>query len=179
MRIGYFLLLMLAGAVSPGAAGAAESFALPGHGALRLEVPEGWRSEARAARPDLPPTIRLAPAQGLRFEVLLTPIWPMNGKPAASEAALRDIVANGIGIAQPRAVESTLSVREVPGMPGKGYYFTATDREPEPNGYPRMAQGAARVGELTVTFTILTNSGQKDVVDAALGMIAGAAQSAR
>jgi hypothetical protein len=178
MRILHTLPVLLA-AVLSFSAQAAESFALPGHGALQLEVPVGWRSQVRSPRPDLPPTIRLAPQQGRVFEILLTPIWPMNGKGAANEEALRGLVAAGIKGAQPRAVETELTVREVPGMPGTGYYFAATDREPEPNGYTHMTQGAARVGELTVTFTILTNSGQRDVVDAALGMIAGAEQAAR
>jgi hypothetical protein len=109
--------------------------------------------------------------------MLLTPVWPADGKLPASEVELQRVVDVGVNAAQPRAIETQLVIREVPGMPGRGFYFVATDRQPEPNGYSRMTQGAARVGELTVTFTILTNSGQKDIVDAALGMISSAEQT--
>ena len=170
------IALAMLSATAAFAADTAKSYDLPGHGAFRLQVPEGWRDEVRTVGADLPPTISFTPVGGRRFEILVTPIWPMKGKAPASEDTLRGVVDVGLKEAQPRAVESQLAVKEVPGMPGRGYYFAATDRQPEPNGYTRMAQGAARVGTLTVTFTILTNSGQRDVVDAALGMIAGAEQ---
>jgi hypothetical protein len=57
-----------------------------------------------------------------------------------------------------------------------GFYFAATDRAPKPDEYKFLTQGVVRVGELSVTFTILTNDGQDAVVKQALDALKGATQ---
>ena len=71
-----------------------------------------------------------------------------------------------------------LSVNELTGTSGVGYYFSATDRAPAPGEYRYMTQGMISVGALAVTFTILTNDGQSGVVDDALAMVSRAAHVA-
>ena len=60
---------------------------------------------------------------------------------------------------------------ELQGTAGKGFYFCATDRAPKPGEYKYLTQGTIRVGELLVTFTILTNDGQAGVVSGAMMML--------
>jgi hypothetical protein len=59
---------------------------------------------------------------------------------------------------------------------GHTRYFSATDRAPKPGEYKFMTQGMLQVGELSVTFTILTNEGQELVIKQALDALKGAAQ---
>ena len=73
--------------------------------------------------------------------------------------------------AQSQAVEAHIEVKELMGTSAKGYYFFATDRAPKPGEYKYMTQGILPVGELVVTFTVLTNDGQMPVVEAALEML--------
>ncbi len=55
-----------------------------------------------------------------------------------------------------------------------GYYFTLTDRAPKAGEFKYMTQGALRVGNLMVVFTVLTNDGQSKTVDDALSMMQSA-----
>ena len=83
-------------------------------------------------------------------------------------------MATGTGAAKfikSQAVEETLKIVELKGSSGRGYYFSATDKAPKPGEYKFMTQGILLVGELTVTFTILTNDNQKDTVNDALTML--------
>jgi len=59
---------------------------------------------------------------------------------------------------------------------GTGYYFSATDRAPNPGEYKYLTQGMLPVGELVVTFTILSNDGGEAAVSAALTLLRDLAQ---
>jgi hypothetical protein len=57
----------------PGLAAAApQSFALPGHGTLLLNVPENWQSSLKQPAGGLPPTIKFGAKGGPPFVVLVT-----------------------------------------------------------------------------------------------------------
>jgi hypothetical protein len=85
-------------------------------------------------------------------------------------------VQRGVDGAQTQAVEKELRVVEFQGRTGPGFYFSATDRAPKPDEYKFLTQGVVRVGELSVTFTILTNDGQEPIVKQALDALKGATQ---
>jgi hypothetical protein len=73
-----------------------------------------------------------------------------------------------------KPAEGDLEIRRLQGASGIGFYFVATDRVPQPEEFRYMNQGILEVGDLTVTFTILTNEGQDAVVEEALAMLKGA-----
>jgi DsbC/DsbD-like thiol-disulfide interchange protein len=148
-----------------------ESYTLPGHGALQLSLPEGWKGEARQPGGGLPPTITLAPKAGPPFQVLITPIWPMQGSIATDDKSLRKGVEGAAAEAQPQAVEPKLTVKALGGASGHGFYFTATDRAPKPGEFKYLAQGMILVGDITLAFTVLTNDGQSEVVSSALQLL--------
>jgi hypothetical protein len=52
-----------------------------------------------------------------------------------------------------------------------GAYFSATDREPEPDGYKYLTQGILGLGDLKVTFTILVNGDPAPITEKALRMV--------
>lgn len=147
-------------------------YVLPGHGAIAVAVPAQWADSIHQPRGELPPTIVFRAADSSKFQALITPIWHVNSKSAAARArSTKTIVEDSASRAAPSAVERDLPIRALAGSSGKGFYFSATDRNPEPGGYRYLTQGAIVIDDLTVTFTILTNSGSGDAVTDALQMI--------
>jgi len=143
--------------------------ALPGHGSVVLTIPEGWVERVERARPDLPPTINLFPEKGGDFHVLITPMWPANGStPKMTRDTVRDVVRKSADEALGQSVERELPIVEFATPTSFGYYFAATDRAPEPNGFRHLTQGMMALGELGVTFTFLVNGEPAPVVEQAL-----------
>jgi hypothetical protein len=59
---------------------------------------------------------------------------------------------------------------------GPAFTSRQRDRAPKPDEYKFLTQGVVRVGELSVTFTILTNDGQDAIVRQTLDALKGATQ---
>ena len=159
-------------------AGAAKRYAIPERGFLQLSVPSGWADKYENTAQ--PPLISFRPGQGRPFLVSLTPApQTATGKPPATKEELRKSVmelADGIHLF---AVEKDIKVNEFAGSAGPGFYFFATDAAPGPGEFKFMNRGMLKVGDVTVTFTILTNEGQDGIVRAALEMLKGAVQVPR
>jgi hypothetical protein len=155
----------------------ARRFTLPDHGQFVIPVPADWKGQVNQPANRMPPTVTFTPASGKPFHVLMTTIWPAakDGQPQSRDQ-LRATVQRGVDGAKTQAVEKELRVVEFQGRTGPGFYFSATDRAPKPDEYKFLTQGVLRVGELSVTFTILTNDGQEAIVKQALDALKGATQ---
>ncbi len=152
-------------------------FVLPDHGHFVVRVPREWKDQLRQPPNRLPPTIGFSASSGQPFQVLVTTIWPAaKDRAPLTPEQLRAAVERAAQRAKAQAVESELPVVEFKGRSGPGFYFSATDRAPKPGEYLFMTQGMLRVGELSVTFTILTNPGQDAIVRQALDALKGAMQ---
>jgi len=150
---------------------------LPGHGDFVIAVPDAWNIKTGQPGSGMPPTLILSAKSGAPFEILITPIWSMAGKPAPLDSAsIRREVEGAANAAKPQAVEKVLAIETINAASGTGYYFTATDRAPNPGEYKYLTQGILPVGQLTVTFTILTNDGSDATVSAALLLLRDASQ---
>jgi hypothetical protein len=147
-------------------------YELPNLDTLELRLPLGWVDTVDQPPGGGPPTIELGPAEGAPFQVLVTPEWP---DPTASEIrelpTLRDSIRDAAERTKPQSVESFLEVRQLNGVNGIGYYFAATDRNPQADEFKYMSQGVLQVGDLTVWFTVLTNDGQDTVAVEALSIL--------
>ncbi len=150
-------------------------FELPNRDTLELILPAGWVEHLEQPAGGGAPTIEIAVVEGGPRQVFVTPEWP---DPLAKEIrelpSLRDAVRDMAERTQPQAVEAYLEVRQLDGTNGTGFYFAATDRNPGPDEFRFMNQGALQVGELTLWFTILTNEGQDTVSVEALAMLQAA-----
>lgn len=166
-----YTLAFIALVITLSASAAELNVALPDRESLVIDVPAGWRSQVNRPRSDLPPTIVLGSPNPRAFQVLVTPIWPMGNAQAPSRSDIQTLVQGAADNARSKAVEKTLSLAELSGPGLFGYYFAATDRSPEPNGYKFLTQGAMAFGELRITFTILTNEDSKSATAAALSML--------
>jgi hypothetical protein len=151
-----------------------ESFQLPKHGELQLAVPEGWVSKLNQPPGEVPPTISIGTKAGQPFEVKITPFWRKGEDGRVYESALREQTEAAAAEAQPQAVEKKLTLKEITGTEGRGYYFTATDRAPKPGEYKYMAQGMLKLGNLALAFTVLSNDGQADLLATALQLLSTA-----
>lgn len=166
---------LMAGIALSAAGNRSQYFELANHGSLVLDIPENWRVQVKQPQRDLPPTIQLSQSTGEKFVVLITPMWKMAGVPDdfASAPKLHSIIEKSKSAIAQQAVEKNIEVKPLGGK-NSGYYFGATDKAPKPDEYKYLIQGAASVGELLSTFTILTNDKEAETNVLALNMIRGA-----
>ena len=174
MTYARWFLLAFAATAAVTAYGDTKKYPLPDNTTLVLSVPPGWKDELRAKEGSTPATIFLTPNDGTPFQVFVTPVG--RAKPDAGTAAqMRQSVQESADKVKPRAVESVLAVAEFTGATGPGYYFSATDSAPPPGEFKYLTQGMLLVGEVVVSFGVLTNDGQEKVKDQALSMLKNAA----
>ena len=153
------------------------TFAVPDHGSLQLNAPKSWPVEMRAAASRALPTIAFGPTQGATYQILITPLSPARkGQPPVPAPAMKQMVERAAQDAKAQSVEKSLTVKELKSGVHVGYYFSATDRAPKADEYKYMTQGMFGLGEILLSFTILTNDGHDQVVPAALNMIKTAVQ---
>jgi hypothetical protein len=153
-------------------------FELPDHGTLALLVPDGWTDQLKQPLNRLPPTITLKPRTGAQFVVQVTAVWSNSrASELPDETAIRSQVAGAAKSAAPQSVEGVLPLHDIKGVDGRGYYFSATDRAPNPSEYKHLTQGIIRVGQISLAFTVLTNDGHEAAVQSALEMLRTAVHS--
>lgn len=176
MRIILVMLLGLTSHVSANAEGmTGKSYAIPGHGSLQLQVPDGWSDDVRQNAENFPPTIVFSGVEDSPFLVKITPMWALPGVKGdiTSPKVIHDLVSNAARAAESQALEGHPEIMKVGSGQG-GYYFHATDKAPQPGEFKYMAQGAVQVGELLCTFTVLTDSAKPMVTNQALNMLSHA-----
>ena len=175
MMLRWLLLSLVVATAAIAADGEKKAFALPDGSKLELAIPAGWKDELKTAQGSKSPTISLTPSKGAPFEVFLTPIGRQKpGTSAETAIQMRQSVQQAADKVKPGAAEPYLSVEALPGAPGPGYYFSATDREPKPGEFKYLTQGMLLVGDVIVGFSILTNDGQEKTKDQALAMLKSA-----
>ena len=172
-------VVALLGTVLSAAAMAADFVAqVQGREGLVLTLPAGWSAHLDQSQPGLPPTVKITSADRTAFQVLITPI-PTTGGRSNSPTEIRKLVERGLDNIKASAVESSISIQELAASDKAGYYFSATDRQPEPEGYKYLTQGALAFGDLKVTFTVLTNRQQGEVARQVIDMLRSAKRSPR
>ena len=151
------------------------SFNVPDHGTLHVTAPQHWTDRMEAPR-GLPPTVELTDSKN-KMLLLLTPLWSSAGDPQFNTAeAIRAGIERAAHRAQESSVEKELPLREIETADGKGYYFSATDRAPAEGEYEYMAGGAVPVGDLVVSFTVLTHVAPPEGIAEALAIVRTATQ---
>lgn len=155
--MGKLIAALIALTIATSALAGELAVSLPGHGSLAISLPVDWAATVRRPRDDLPPTVVVTARSPDTFQMLITPIWPMgSGKPPRL-GEIQSLVEGAAARVEPESVERKLALRPLKGVEATGYYFSATDPAPGPNGYKYMTQGALMLKELRITFTILIN----------------------
>jgi hypothetical protein len=165
-------LLLAAPALAAEGPPRVNAYELPGHGRLEMSPPAGWKEELTRPPGDLPPTIEFSPPAGSGFSVQITPLFSPAGDPDYNRPERIRPLLEAIGRKQLEAsVEKEITLRQIKGPAAAGYYFTVTDRAPKKDEWTYLTAGAAGVGDLLVSFTILTNSLDSGELRQALRMI--------
>jgi len=154
------------------------SFPVPQHGVVKLQVPKSWKDKVSPTAGSTAPTITFTGGGQQAFEMSLTPMWrtwPANPRVAAAEVWM--LVEQNAQRLKPKAVEKELPPQEISGASSAGYYISVTDPAPKPGEYKYLLQGTVRVGELLVTFTVLTHDGGDSVRRQALALVQSAAHA--
>jgi len=159
---------------------AARNYALGQHGSLQLTVPASWKDKVSQPPNGLPPTILFVPESGAAFKVLLTPIWSdRSGAQLPIASDIRKKVEQAAAQAKAQVLDPDVTVQEMAGSTGVGFHYAATDRTPNPGEYKRMDQGMLRVGDLLISFTILSQDASDPANRTAMAMLEGAVHSTK
>jgi hypothetical protein len=167
-------LALLVATTAVAADGEVKKYALPDNSTLQVTVPAGWQDEVKPKEGNTPSSIYFTPKQGPAFKVMLIPFGTARqGTDTAIQ--MRQAVQQAADKVKPQAAESILAAEEFKGTQGPAYYFSATDAAPKPNEFKYLSQGMLLIGEVVVSFNVLTNDGQDAVKEQAFSMIRSAA----
>ncbi len=152
-------------------------FKIPGHGSLRLKVPDGWQSRSRQLADPASITLHFVPANGDAFDVQVTAVWLDSTKPTRETTdSLKADVQRSAESLLPHSVEKTATLHDLHGPQVVGFYYALTDRNPGPGEFSNLTQGEFLTGEILSAFTILHRTPASSEVDEALRAFAEATQ---
>jgi hypothetical protein len=145
---------------------------IPGYDSLVIPVPDGWQSRIRrSSDPEVPPTAALTAGSPVTFLMLVTPMGHRPNQPDPTMEELRRMSGFDAERAKRVAIESNLPLKELAGTELRGYYFSATDREPKPDDFKYMTQGMLMSRELRIGFTLLANGDPTTLTQQALEVL--------
>jgi hypothetical protein len=152
-------------------------YPISGHGMLELNVPTSWKVEVHKSQEKMPPTLIFKPASGDDFQVLVTVLWSNKGEPDFnSQSKVRILVEKDGQKLLPQTVETKIELKEIKGVNNIGYYFSITDKAPNPGEYRYMNRGAIGVGNLLLNATILHRVKESESIKDALFLLREARQ---
>jgi uncharacterized protein YneF (UPF0154 family) len=157
---------------------AIKKYPIPEHGTLELNVPTSWKGEVHKPQANMPPTIIFNPAKGNDFQVIITVLWSKTGEQDVnSRDKVRTLMQKDGQKLLPNAVETEILLQEIQRVDHTGYYFSVTDKAPNPGEYRYMTHGAIGVGNLLLSTTILHHVKESGSVKDALSALREAKQS--
>jgi uncharacterized DUF497 family protein len=159
---------------------AIKKYPIPEHGTLQLSVPPSWKGEVHKSQETMPPTIIFNPAKGNDFQVMITVLWGKTGEQDFnSREKVRTSVERDGQKLLPNISETKIVLTEIKGVSNSGYYFSVTDKAPNPGEYRYMTRGSIGVGNLLLNFTIFHRVKDSQSVRDALSILREAKQSAK
>jgi len=146
-----------------------QRFALPSHETLVMPVPDAWQCDVLPTDHQQPAVLRCCAKAGSGFEMQLAPSLPVSGKSARSAARdLRRSVERMASAERANVTERNPAIRSLPTSDGAGYYFSATLLQPRSGHFMHITRGAIPAGHGTIAFTLLSDTDDRALVDAAL-----------
>ena len=157
---------------------AIRKYPIPDHGTLELNVPTSWKGNMHKPQKNMPPTIIFDPAKGNDFQVTIRVIWGKTGdQDINNQQKVRTFVEKDGQKLLPNTAEGKIVLQEIKGVSHRGYYFSVTDKAPNPGEYRYMTRGAIGVGNLLLNFTILHRVKDSQAARDALSILREAKQS--
>jgi hypothetical protein len=144
------------GAIGLSGQGNGRGFEIPGHGNLRLAVPDSWIADARPIGNPASVALHFTPKAVKEFDLQVTSVWLDSSKLAKTngDSIRKNMQRAGNGLLS-HSIEKTVTLREIHGNTSVGWCFTLTDRNPGPGEFRFLTQGAFLTGEVLSAFTVL------------------------
>jgi hypothetical protein len=152
------------------------SFTLLQYGSLELEVPDGWDTTIKQPGSEGGSAFQFRPSADKPIFLLVTPIPYHDGKEELAKA-VRARAQLALEQFREVAVEDDLAIQELVGPHCRMLFVSATDKtvtRPSPVDFKYGSQGAAEVGGVMLTFSILSNSKDAPERDQALEIVRSA-----
>lgn len=155
-----------------------KKYPIPAHGVLELNVPASWKAAAHKPQENMPPTIIFSPSKGNDFEIIITVFWNKEGEVGFnSPDKVRALLEKDGRKLLSRTMETKIVLNEIKGMNHPGYYFSVTDKNPEPGEYRYMTRAGIGVGDLLLQVTLLHRVKESGAVKETLSMLRQAKQT--
>ncbi len=155
-------------------------YPIPDHGVLELNVPTSWKAGSHKPQENMPPTIIFTPSKGNDFQVTMMVLWSKKEEPGFNgPEKVKTLFENEGQKLLPRTVETKIVLQEIKGVNHTGYYFSVTDKNPEPGEYRYMTRAGIGVGNLFLQVTVLHRVKESGAVKDTLSMLREAKQSER
>lgn len=151
-----------------------KKYDISSHGTLELAIPSAWQEQLLQIGDQVPPAILLTPEPGYSFDIKITVLWDMGGKPDYNQPEqIKKYVA---GIKQTLVPmisdETNIELKEIKGMAGNvGSYFTVKNKYSAPNKPQYNTQGGIAVGHLQLIFNVMTPSADDPVLSQTLEIL--------
>jgi hypothetical protein len=111
---------------------------------------------------------------------MITVMWNKTGDQTFSRREkVRALVEKNGQQLLSNAVEGKIVLQEIKGYSNSGYYFSITDKAPDPGEYRYMTRGSIGVGSLLLNFTILHRVKDSQIVQEALAVVREAKQTSK
>jgi len=144
-------------------------FSIPGHGSLRLKVPDGWQSQSHPLADPASVSLHFVPANGDAFDVRITALWlDQDKRSGETTESLKATVQGAAKALLPHSIEKTAPLHNLHGPQSVGFYYALTDNNPGPGDFSNLTQGVFLTGEILSTFTILHRTPVSREADQAL-----------
>jgi hypothetical protein len=155
-----------------------ESFAIPGHGVLTLDVPRVWNYNFTIKGSNEPPIItfyNLGKDKEEIYQLNLSVLWEDGFKRnISSPEYIQSLVEKTGKQALINSDQTNLSLKKITGQDGVGYLFNLSDSGANTNEYQFLTQGALAVGKLLLIFSLFSNDNESILQEALLKIIMSA-----
>jgi len=169
------IITALAGVLFAAPVAANRDFKIPGHGTLRLAVPNGWKVDSQPILDPAAVAMHLVPDSGNSFDIQVTSVWlDAERLSKTSSQLIKDSTQAAANSLLSHSVETTATIQEIRGTESIGSSFALTDRDPGPGEFKYLTQGIFLTGEALSSFTILYRAPKPMEVTDALRMFTDA-----
>lgn len=155
-----------------------ESFAIPGHGVLTLDVPRIWNYNFTIKGSNEPPIItfyNLDKDKEEIYQLNLSVLWEDGFKRSIlSPEYIQSLVEKTGEQALINSDQTKLSLKKITGQNGIGYLFNLSDSGAKTGEYQFLTQGALAVGKLLLIFSLFSNDNESILQEALLKIIMSA-----
>ena len=155
-----------------------ESFTIPGHGVLTLDVPRVWNYNFTIKGNNNPPIItfyNLDKDKEEIYQLNLSVLWEDGFKRnISSPEYIQSLVEETGEQALINSDQTELSLKKITGQDGVGYLFNLSDSGANTDEYQFLTQGALAVGKLLLIFSLFSNEDESILQQALLKIIMSA-----